>query len=222
MTRLYTYLVSGLVRFIVGWCTARKRYVDYVHAGHTYMRRYVMTGFMTGDPAPRTAWARFRRLHVPNLYLHHMQAPDADECLHDHPWPWGLSFIVLGGYREERLTRCIDPAHAPRIARLWITYGTENTHKARWHHAPALNYIGGKVFHRVAELAKDCAWCAGFRRPDCHINETYQTEWAGVWTVFLAGPRCGNKSWGYLVPGRGYVHQSERHIELNAKEVRPT
>ncbi len=227
MKRLYTYLAARLVRAIVAWCTARKRFVDYVHetpaatpsntlvrrewlttSKHTYMRRYVLFGFRTGDP-PQTGL----RAYLPNLYLHHMHAPDADECLHDHPWPWGLSFVLLGGYREERVERPIGPEFDSPD---WVL----PEHVTRTHNAPALNWIPGTCFHRVAALetpaqlsARGALWFEGSRG-----------RWApegGTWTLFLAGPRRRNKGWGYLVSGRGYVPQQERHAELGASEVRP-
>ncbi len=195
MTSLYTYLAARLVRAIVSWCTARGRYVDYVHAGRTYMRRYILTGYRTGDRV-QGKW----RARLPNLYLHHMCAPDADPCLHDHPWPWAVSWIVLGGYREEI---------APR------TLFTNGMIAERWHRAPALNVIRGTTFHRVAELEQVPLTQRGLGQPWDRVRTL------GVYTLFLAGPRAGNKAWGYLVPGRGFVHQSERHAELSAVERRP-
>src|SRR5271167_2887082 len=44
-----------------------------------------------------------------NLYLHHFHRSDMDKgmngygLLHNHPWPFSLSLILVGGYDEERL-----------------------------------------------------------------------------------------------------------------------
>lgn len=37
-----------------------------------------------------------------NLFLHHFHSSDQGEELHNHPWRWGVSLILSGGYREER------------------------------------------------------------------------------------------------------------------------
>lgn len=249
MKRIYTYLAARLVRAIVAWCTARKRYVDYVHqtGAHVvtvdvspegmraransvpetrvYMRRYVISGYMTGDVNHATMgtqltdlrYFKFRawpsivldllRYRLPNLYLHHMHAPDADECLHDHPWPWGLSFVLLGGYTESRLEP--PTGYDPRAI-----YVPGRTFSQRTHNAPALNWIPGSAFHRVAKLDQRSAYP---QPPELY----WDYNLIGTFTIFLAGPRRRNKAWGYLVPGRGYVNQKERHAELGASEVRP-
>lgn len=232
--RLYNYLAAALVRTIVAYCTARKRYVDYVHTSghlvtvdvspeglraaahstpirHVYMRRYVLFGYRTGDPK-QTGW----RAWVPSLYLHHMMQPDADTALHNHPFPWGLSFVLLGGYVEKRfdgphpskntIQGWLEQASVEQLLRETVT---------RTHTAPALNWIPGAAFHRVAELDR-VRVCRDPRRL-C----TWSCSGDGTYTLFLAGPRRKNKPWGYLVPGRGYVDQKIRHAELEASEVRP-
>jgi hypothetical protein len=42
------------------------------------------------------------RLGVVRVYLNHIHRPDEDDELHNHPWRWALSWILSGGYREER------------------------------------------------------------------------------------------------------------------------
>lgn len=249
--RLYTFFAALLVRAIVALCTWRGRFVDYVHSGpngkHVYMRRYVLTGFMTGDPERHNMAPGWRRLvarlrsYLPNLYLHHMQAPDADDSLHDHPWPWAVSWIVLGGYREERLV--VPPLNVrPRIGFLGRINGTwRNARRAwlahfkrwgqlepfdvrtRWFRAPALNVLRGDTFHRVASLNKVCSG-----QPKCPARTAgvrnclwcRETLCTGTWTLFLAGPRASGKPWGYIVRDRGWVPQKTRHAELEAGEVR--
>jgi hypothetical protein len=36
-----------------------------------------------------------------NVYLHHFHSSDQGDELHNHPWEWGLSLILAGGYSEE-------------------------------------------------------------------------------------------------------------------------
>lgn len=51
-----------------------------------YLRRWTILG---------TPWG--------SLKLHNIRMPDGDRALHDHPWSFA-SFIIAGGYIEERLT----------------------------------------------------------------------------------------------------------------------
>lgn len=37
-----------------------------------------------------------------NLFLHHFHSSDQGEEFHNHPWRWGASLILAGGYVEER------------------------------------------------------------------------------------------------------------------------
>ncbi|CAG9177615.1 hypothetical protein [Cupriavidus pampae] len=60
------------------------------------------------------------------LYLHRFVGSDPDRGLHDHPWRWAISFILLGWYYEA--TR-------------------SGTRKVRW-----LNVLTGDTFHRVILL----------------------------------------------------------------------
>ena len=37
-----------------------------------------------------------------NLFLHKFHRSDDDGLLHSHPWEWAVSFVLVGGYSEER------------------------------------------------------------------------------------------------------------------------
>jgi hypothetical protein len=39
-----------------------------------------------------------------NIYLHHFHSSDQGLELHNHPWKWGFSIVLSGGYVEERCT----------------------------------------------------------------------------------------------------------------------
>lgn len=54
--------------------------------GSTYLERHTLVDF--GHAVGR-------------VYLHHFHRGDEDRELHNHPW-YGLSWILVGGYREER------------------------------------------------------------------------------------------------------------------------
>jgi hypothetical protein len=69
-----------------------------------------------------------------SLLLHYFVNGDADEALHNHPWEWALSLILLGGYSEERLSR-------GSIGENVVTRKTAR--------AGSLNFIRANDFHRV-------------------------------------------------------------------------
>lgn len=191
MKRLYTFLVTWFIRFAVRFARARGRVVHYTHKGQLYMTRYALWGHLTGDG--QSGW----RARLPNLYIHQMHAPDLDPALHDHPWPWAVSWVMLGGYCEDRF----KGRQENDLARFWgpvsSEQGYENSKSQRRLQAPAFNLLRGSTFHRLAALA----------------NEP-------TFTLFLAGPRAGKKPWGYIVYGRGYVSHQERHAEFDGQELR--
>lgn len=87
-----------------------------------------------GNPKPQAIWPG----SPISLYIHHFHRSDVDRELHNHPWEWALSFILSGGYREER-----------RVGR--------NRVIGRDVLPFTLNWITDKDFHRVDLLEKD-AW----------------------------------------------------------------
>jgi hypothetical protein len=200
--RLYVSIVSFFIRALVRRADRSGRYVTFTHDGRPYMRRFCVFGHLTGDVRRESLPHGFKRLWVrirselPNLYVHQIIAPDHDPSLHDHPWPWAVSWVMLGGYRESRLYKGTDPREG--------FYERTLT-------APALNFLSGRTFHRVSNLPRKYDISKGFVVP---------SRMFGVWTLFLAGPRASRKPWGYLVPGRGYVPHTERHAEIGGEEVR--
>ena len=95
--------------------------------GQPYLTRYYLFG------ADR-AWG--------NIFLHHFHSSDMDMApsgtfyLHNHPWPWSFSIILVGGYLEER--RQTDDT----IATKTFTPGSFNT-------------LSDKDFHRVQLIGPD-------------------------------------------------------------------
>lgn len=93
--------------------------------GSTFLERYVL---LTRGPKRG------------NVYLHRFLRGDEDRELHNHPW-YGLSLILVGGYREER--RCWTP-EGERVETRDVRPG-------------ALNFISPHTFHRV-ELNQGPCW----------------------------------------------------------------
>ena len=84
-----------------------------------------------------------------NIFIHHFHRSDMDMgtnglgLLHCHPWS-GLSFVIFGGYKEER--READGSISIRIIKPFT-----------------FNYLSKSTFHRVDLLnEKDGAWSIFF------------------------------------------------------------
>lgn len=104
-----------------------------------YLSRYYLTGtprmpdgsepFAGGEPRKGIIWPE-----SPALYLHHFHRGDDDKALHNHPWRWAVSLVLVGGYSEER--RVTEPRTTYRVERRLVRPG-------------ALNFISHNTFHRV-------------------------------------------------------------------------
>jgi hypothetical protein len=80
------------------------------------------------------------------LMLHQFVADEDQETLHDHPWRWGISVMLRGGYFEERLD-------------------DDGTRRTRWVAPGHLNVVRGDRFHRVSLRAARPAWTLFFHGP---------------------------------------------------------
>lgn len=85
-----------------------------------------------GEPYLR----RYFLFHVFGVtaYLHHFVDSDPDRGLHDHPWRWSYSLVLVGGYLEQRF----DGFHLRKPGRI--------------------HSIRGTTFHRVILEARRDAW----------------------------------------------------------------
>lgn len=81
-----------------------------------------------------------------NIFLHHFHSSDLDVApsgeyyLHNHPWPWSFSIILVNGYNEWR-RRHADSADL----------------KLKTYTPGMINFITDKDFHRVV-LCHEDAW----------------------------------------------------------------
>jgi len=64
------------------------------------------------------------------LYLHEFHRADNDRDLHNHPWLFAASFVLIGHYIEQKLTRSLEHR---RIGKF--------------------NFISGGCFHRIAKIS---------------------------------------------------------------------
>lgn len=96
-----------------------------------------------------TAYLRRWKLLGP-LWLHKFERSDADRELHNHPWPWAISLVLVNGYLEERLEFVhapVAPQSYPWSAMIW-----------RKDRLPGrINVIKNGTYHRVV-LHQGPAW----------------------------------------------------------------
>lgn len=126
------------------------------------------------------------------MYLHRFFSADSE--LHNHPWHWSLSIVLWGSYTEEYFDIPHDRPQRP-VNPLGFRYGTpQRTRRVRW-----FNWIGRERFHQITEL--------------------HPRFGVGPITLFFSGPAHG-QSWGFWVPGRGFVAHLKRKEERDLWRAR--
>lgn len=124
---------------------------------------------------------------IGGILLHAMEAPDPGVDLHDHPW-WFVSFVLWGGYTEQRsLVR-----EAPMLAQIAERFGPS-----------ALR--GVEVKRRPLSMRS-------MRLDECHTITTLHRR--TCWTLVIKGPR--RRSWGFYLPG-GYMPEAEYDATMRAE-----
>jgi len=142
--------------FVVQWLIARAMKTPYLHIvknDSVYMERFwLFNAYRSSDGKPKYWWCPW------SVRIHHIRRPDQDDHMHDHPWN-ARTFILLGGYIEERLIEA--ETHA--------TYQI-----SRW--AGCTAKLGYGEFHRIISLFPTGAWTL-------FISGPYQ----GVWGYLVDG-----------------------------------
>lgn len=100
---------------------------------------YLYRAFLEGKQAPDGE---------PGLFLHKFVSDDAEAQLHNHPWQWSASFILMGSYRECRgeIIKKHDDGDIELKKIEPQTYETGD-----------INFIRQNDFHRV-DLQSDHVW----------------------------------------------------------------
>lgn len=107
-------------------------------------------------------------------YLHRFVRSDSDDGLHDHPWRWAATFILSGGYLEQRKVGFKSPClHG--LVDSGVPQGQPGgiDFVARPRRPGSLAFLNGQDFHRVVLY-----------------------EGREAWTLFVHGPY--RKRWGFL------------------------
>ncbi len=146
--------------------------VIYDRRGATpYLSRWYLVGTQP-DTTPRGQIHQQAERHAEpwQLYLHRFHRGDDDTALHNHPWDWAVSWVLVGGYWEERRVRRnfeSGEAFDAAVTSDWHTDTVERREVV----PGSLNVLRADTFHRVDLRDGDC------------------------WTLFLVGPKLS--SWGF-------------------------
>lgn len=127
-----------LIRFLL-WCARKTPPRVITVADLPYLTRYFIfrrSALTEGMETKVTKPPRW------GLYLHRFHRGDQDRELHNHPWRWALSFVLKGGYSEER--RESNGVGDVRVVRREVR---------PW----SFNYLTHNDFHRV-DLDNGEAW----------------------------------------------------------------
>jgi hypothetical protein len=139
-----------------------------------------------------TRWSIRRQLATGGggrrAYLHRFWSGDSE--LHNHPWRWSFSIILWGSYTEIY-------ADVDAFGQL----GPIQRRRVRW-----FNWIPSTRYHQILELHP--SWL----EPERRFGHPPAGGVGRVWTLFVCGPKH-NLSWGFWVPGRGFVHHTRRKQE---------
>lgn len=79
------------------------------------------------------------RTAVIEIVIHHILRADGEKRLHDHPWNWAFSLILVGSYLEER------SSDKTRVAVKVFRPGQ-------------INLIRSATWHRIADLLSEDVW----------------------------------------------------------------
>lgn len=135
---------------------------------------------------------------LPTVFLHHFRDSDQEDELHNHPWEDSLSLILVGGYREERVTASFGPNPLMGESAKTACQPVESDEivMTRLVRPFSINRITADDFHRVSLIGND------------------------AWTIFITGEK--KQSWGFLsknksvyIPWRAYRHWKER-VEMSS------
>lgn len=104
---------------------------DLKREGKLYLRRFYLT------PRRRDKTGKDTENYMGfGIYLHYFYRGDVDYELHNHPWKRAVSFILAGGYFEERREEDFEGLRFLKVVRHDV--------KAR-----RFNIIGANDFHRI-------------------------------------------------------------------------
>lgn len=145
-------VVRPILRFLVRFLRLPKRVIER-DDGKPYLERWYLFGepgglkyFPEGQRTPR--WWQRLLTGLPCAYVHRFCASDADPELHCHPWREATSYVLAGGYREER--------YRPEVNVAGVLLRERGTF---WQTFPPFsrNFVFQHTFHRV-ELLEEDAW----------------------------------------------------------------
>lgn len=161
--------LSNLMRKGLVWLSPRiprpNIIFDHEGTGPYLSRFYLLRGPRSSDGShPFDAYGRPKsnivRTEGWSLVLHQFHQSDSTSLLHNHGWSWGLSFVLSGGYIEEKL---INGEVIRRTVKPF-----------------SFNFIRPHEYHRVELIEKE-AWTLFLRGP--RLNEWFYKDRKSFATV---------------------------------------
>ena len=136
-------MVTIIIKLLVSislWRYGRPRIIDRT-GKRPYIVRYYLIGCdpETGKGSKEPRW--YDRWFT-ELFLQHFQRSDDTHQLHNHPWRWGASVILRGGYIEERRAAC--PWRYLTLNGVSREFYRIASRHVRWY-----NFLQHATFHRV-------------------------------------------------------------------------
>jgi hypothetical protein len=128
---------------------------------------------------------------LPAVYLHYFFRGDLDRELHNHPWGYGVSLILSGGYVEERYDGPLDQIAPSKVRTRTLRPGS-------------VNIIRHDTYHRV-RMINGTTWSLFFAGP--RVAATRGEDWG-----FIDPHSRSYESWGErdrrrLAEARGKVRE---------------
>jgi hypothetical protein len=112
---------------------------------------------------------------LPAVYLHYFFRGDLDRELHSHPWSYGVSLILSGGYVEERYDGPLDQIAPSKVRTRTLRPGS-------------VNVIRHDTYHRV-HMINGTTWSLFFAGP--RVVATRGEDWG-----FVSPATAEYESWG--------------------------
>ncbi len=124
-------------------------------------------------------WGRIR------VYLHTLHRSDDTPHFHNHPWAWGWSLILWGGYVEERLANVGDTPRRVITSRTLRPGSAYMLRPGDFHRVTGIDRPSWSLFIAGPKLARPPGKEWGFKCPTCG---TYTPH--GQFNT--TGARCGH------------------------------
>jgi len=143
-------VIAKILRKVINKLPPPRIIMNHDYTQTPYLSRYYIMGAPKmddgsfpydeyGNPKIDARFSNQSFLGITGIYIHCFHRGDSDHELHNHPWKWALSFVLLNGYMEERRQK--DDSVTKKFVK-----------------PLRFNYIDANSFHRVDLIDDEPAW----------------------------------------------------------------